>query len=232
MTTRRLFVALLLFSCPPVLADRIAIIGTGNVAKALGPEFAAQGNTIIYGSRAPDGLKAQDLVKVSGDDAKAVSQPAAIIGADIVVLAVPGMLVEEIVMSLGDLSGKIIIDPTNPLVPGNDGEMQYGVETSNGEIIQAAAPSAFVVKAFNTLYWQTMVDPDTSGGPTSVPIAGNDKAAKERVAELVTGMGLHAIDVGMIEDAHWVEGMLMLWIKNRIGDRPTFDFYLRETSNE
>jgi hypothetical protein len=142
------------------------------------------------------------------------------------------MLVEEIVMSLGDLSGKIIIDPTNPLVRGNGMKMQYGVETSNGEIIQAAAPNAFVVKAFNTMNWRTMVDPDTSGGPTSVPIAGNDKAAKERVAELVTGMGLHAIDVGMIEDAHWVEGMLMLWLKNRISDRPVFDFYLRETSGE
>jgi len=44
----------------------------------------------------------------------------------------------------------------------------YGVETSNGEIVQAAAPDAFVVKAFNTVNWQSMIDPEDSDGPTSI----------------------------------------------------------------
>ena len=38
-----------------VSADTVAIIGTGKVASALGPEFAAQGHTIVYGSRTPGG---------------------------------------------------------------------------------------------------------------------------------------------------------------------------------
>ncbi len=213
----------------PAFAETIAIIGTGNVATALGPAFAAQGHTIVYGSRDPSRDSVADLVEQTGNSASATTQAEAVSAADIVILAVPGMLVEEITKGLGDLAGKIIIDPTNPLT-GPMGALAHGVDTSNGEIIQNAAPDAFVVKAFNTLSWRTMIDPDLAGGPVSIPLAGNDADAKAKVAELVEGMGLEAIDVGGIENAHWIEGMLMLWINNRYGNdaRPSFDFHLRK----
>ena len=227
MLRRTLYIAFAIIVAGPVFADTIAIIGTGDVAKALGPEFAAQGHTIIYGSRNPDGLKAQDLVKISGDGASAVSQQDAVIDADIVVLAVPGLLVAEITRGLGDLSGKIIIDPTNPL-KRTSLNLRHGVASSNAQIIQEIAPDAHVVKAFNTLNWRTMIDPDNAGGPVSIPLAGDSSDAKAVVAKLVEGMGLEAIDVGGIENAHWIEGMLILWINNRISDRDAFDFYLRK----
>jgi len=211
------------------VADTIAVIGTGNVAHALGIEFAAQGHTIVYGSRKPDRGSVQDLVAQTGHGATATTQAEAVIGADIVVLAVPGLLVEEITLSLGDLSGKIIIDPTNPLERSLL-TLKHAVDTSNGEIIQAAAPDADVVKAFNTLNWKTMMDPDESGGPVSIPLAGNSGSAKRKVTELVKEMGLDPIDLGGIENAHWIEGMLILWINNRYGStRDSFDFYLRRT---
>ncbi len=211
-------------------ADTIAIIGTGNVAHALGIEFAAQGHTIVYGSRNPDRDTVKDLVEQTGHGAAATTQAEAVVGADIIVLAVPGMLVEEITLSLGDLSGKIIIDPTNPL-RREGSSLSHAVETSNGEIIQAAAPGAEVVKAFNSLNWKTMMDPDESGGPVSIPLAGNSASAKRKVAELVRGMDLDPIDLGGIENAHWIEGMLILWINNRYGGtRDAFDFYLRRRS--
>jgi len=84
------------------------------------------------------------------------------------------------------------------------------------------------VKAFNTLNWRTMIDPDAAGGPISIPLAGDSRRAKKVVAILVEGMGLEAIDVGGIENAHWVEGMLMLWINNRFSLRESFDFHLRK----
>ena len=149
--------------------------------------------------------------------------------ADIVVLAVPGLLVEEITLGLGDLSGKIIIDPTNPL-KRNLQRLEHAVDTSNAEIIQAAAPDAYVVKAFNTLNWKTMVDPASAGGPVSIPLVGDSGNAKKEVAELVEGMGLEPIDVGPLKDARWVEGMLILWINNRYGSlRDSFDFHLRRS---
>ena len=210
-------------------ADTIAVIGTGDVARALGIEFAAQGHTIVYGSRKPDRGSVQDLVAETGHGATATTQAEAVVGADIVVLAVPGLLVEEITLSLGDLAGKIIIDPTNPLERSLL-TLKHAVDTSNAEIIQAAAPDADVVKAFNTLNWKTMMDPDESGGPVSIPLAGNSGSAKRKVAELVKGMGLDPIDLGGIENAHWIEGMLILWINNRYGStRDSFDFYLRRT---
>lgn len=220
--------ACLIFLAQPVVADTIAIIGTGNVGATLGPEFAEQGHTIIYGSRDPSNDNVAGLVARTGDGTTATTPANAVRDADIVVLAVPGMLVAEITQGLGDLSGKIIIDPTNPLKRTDSG-LTHGVATSNAEIIQEVAPGAYVVKAFNSLNWRTMVDPDSSGGPVSIPLAGNNDDAKATVAELVEGMGLEAVDVGPVENARWVEGMLILWINNRYGsDRQNFDFHLRQ----
>lgn len=209
-------------------ADTIAIIGSGNVATALGPQFARQGHEIVYGSRDPKKKGVVTLVADTGHGASAMTPAEAVNGADIVVLAIPGMIVEQITKSLGDLSGKIIIDPTNPTTVSEKG-FKHSVATSNAEIIQAAAPSAFVVKAFNTLTWRTMVEPGESGGPVSIPLVGNDEDAKDTVAQLVEGMGLEAVDLGGIENARWVEGMLILWINNRYdSNRQAFDFHLRK----
>lgn len=204
-------------------ADTIAVIGTGDVGGALGPEFAALGHEIVYGSRNPQAPKLEALLERTGNGATAKSPAEAAAGADIVVLAVPGMAVEAVVAGLGDLSGKILIDPTNPLVRDADGAFTMGVETSNGQLIQALAPDAHVVKAFNTLNWRTMVDPQSAGGPVSIPLVGNNEDAKRTVAELVEGLGLEPIDLGPIEYAHYVEGMLILWINSE----QHFDFHLR-----
>lgn len=212
----------------PVLADRIAIIGTGQVAGALGPEFAALGHTIVYGSRDPERDTVAILVTRTGDSASATTPAESVRGADIVVLAVPGLVVESVVEGLGPLDGKIVIDPTNPLVRDDAGRFRLQTDSSNGELIQRLAPDARVVKAFNTLNWRTMVEPESAGGPVSIPLAGNSDAAKQKVAELVAGLGLEAIDVGPIEHARHVEGMLILWINNRFAGGEAFDYHLRK----
>ena len=93
-----------------VLADTIAVIGTGNVGEALGPEFAAQGHTIVYGSREPMREDVQALVARTGNGATARLPAEAVTGADMVVLAVTGTAAVEVTRGLGDLTGKIIID--------------------------------------------------------------------------------------------------------------------------
>jgi predicted dinucleotide-binding enzyme len=213
-----------------VNADTIAVIGTGDVAGALGPEFAAQGHTIIYGSRNPARDEVRALVDRTGGEASATTPAESVVGADIVVMAVPGAVVEAVTGSLGDLTGKIIIDPTNAIDRHADGHLTLSYDTSAAEMIQGAAPGAHVVKAFNTLNWRTMVDPDSSGGPVSIPLVGDNAAAKEKVAELVEGMKLEAIDVGPLSYARHVEGMLLIWIHNRYGagEGPAFDYHLRK----
>lgn len=210
--------------CPAAVAEKIAIVGTGQVGQALGPEFAAQGHDIVYGSRSPDSQKVKDLVARTPGKASAALPEDSVRDADIVVLAVPGRLVADIVADLGDLSGKIIIDPTNPLAGDWSTEIYLDVSTSNGRIIQDAAPDAFVVKAFSTLNWQQMVDP---GGDISIPLAGDSDEAKAKVSEIVSAMDLHPIDVGDIDNARWIEGMTILLLNNRIAGRPHFEYYLR-----
>ena len=206
-------------------ADTIAVIGTGNVAGALGTEFAAQGHDIVYGSREPGRDEVAALVERTGGNASATTQAEAVAGADMVVLAVPGEFAAEVAGSLGDLSGKIIIDPTNRISRGDDGFMHYTMDTSNAELIQAAAPGASVVKAFNALSFRTMMEP---GGAVTIPLVGDDADAKARVAELVAGMGLEPLDVGPLSAAHIVEGMLAIWINARAAGTP-FDYHLRRT---
>ena len=219
-----------LFGSTPIYADTIAVIGTGDVAGALGPEFAAQGHTIVYGSRNPSRDNVRALVARTGNAASATTPAESVTGADIVVMAVPGTAVETVTRSLGDLSRKIIIDPTNAIDRSDNGNLELVYSTSTAEIIQGAAPGAHVVKAFNTLNWRTMVDPDSSGGPVSIPLVGDNSEAKARVAELVEGMGLEAIDLGPLRYARHVEGMLLVWIHNRHGggDGPAFDYHLRK----
>jgi predicted dinucleotide-binding enzyme len=217
------------FGAPAAQAARIAVIGTGNVGSALGPEFAALGHTIVYGSRSPSDQDVKDLVARTGHGATATTQPEAVRGADIVVLAVPGNVAEQVTRSLGDLSGKIILDPTNRVSRSNpDGWMDHDVagKGSNAELVQAAAPNARVVKAFNTLNFRQMVDPETSGGALTIPIVGNDAAAKAVVAELVKGMGLEPIDLGPLRFAHVLEEMLVIWANAR-GHGAAFNYYLR-----
>ena len=228
MTIRKLFLGLSLFLSAPLLADTIAIIGTGNVGMALGTEFARQGHTIVYGSRSPLGLKALDLAKqTDGNSSTAIPREAAAV-AEVIVLAVPGMVVEEVVRHLGDLSGKLIIDATNPLLMDEPMHFSFGVESSNGEIVQAAAPLALVVKAFNTITWQSMIDPEDSDGPLYVPLAGNDGPAKEKVAKMVVKMGLEPIDLGPIGVAHWTEYSVVVALNNQFSERSNYDLVFRE----
>jgi len=211
-------------------AETIAVIGTGDVAGALGPEFANLGHDIVYGSRNPERDTVKALVKLTGGSAYATTPAESVIDADIVILAVPGALVEAITLSLGDLSGKIIIDPTNYFTEHADGMPMKAGTTSNGEIIQAAAPDAFVVKAFSTLNWQTMVDPDSAGGPVTIPLVGNSATAKATVAALAEGMGLKAIDLGPIRYARHVEGMLIVWINANFYGGTGFEYHLRKVA--
>ncbi len=208
------------------VADTIAIIGTGNLGSALGPEFAALQHKIIYGVRNPDREDVLELVARTGHGASAATPQEAAAQADIVLLAVPGTVAVDVVRGLGDLSGKILLDATNIFRVDAQGQRTLPLETSNAELIQQAAPGARVVKAFNTMNWRFMVDPNLAGGPISVPISGDDAEAKAKVAELAAGLGLEPIDFGPLSHADVQEKLLLILIHSTQAGRP-FNYYLR-----
>jgi 8-hydroxy-5-deazaflavin:NADPH oxidoreductase len=195
------------FGTVAATAETVALIGTGNVGAALGQRFAEHGHQIVYGSRDPAASDVRALVAATGRGAAAVSPAEAAARSDIVVLAVPWSAAEDVVRSLGDVSGKILVDPTNPRVMASDGFADYPIEDSIAERIARLAPDAHVVKAFNTLGAETMLDPTVANGPVTIPIVGDDRAAKARIAALAREIGLEAVDVGPLRHARIVEGL-------------------------
>ena len=201
-----------------VFAETVAMIGTGQVGSTLGTRFASIGHKIIYGSRTPEREDVQALVAATGNGASAATPAEAARQAEIVVLALPWGVAEEVTIGLGDLSGKIIIDPINPRAVGEDGWRDYPSNTSNAERIQNLAPDAKVVKAFSTFSLDTMTDPSIEDFPVTIPLVGNDPEAKAVVAEICEALGFETIDFGPVRYAHIVEGLYLLRANARNND--------------
>jgi predicted dinucleotide-binding enzyme len=204
----------------PVIAraETIAVIGTGSVGSSLGPRFAEIGHTVVYGSRSPDREDVQALVAATGESASVATPSEAAGMADIVLLAVPWEVAEDVLVSLGDLSGKIIMDPINPRVVDEDGWRDYPTYISNAERLQALAPRSMVVKAFSSISADTMRDPTIVDHPVTIPLVGNDADAKAVIAEICQQLGFETIDFGPVRYAHIVEGLYLLRSNARLSD--------------
>jgi predicted dinucleotide-binding enzyme len=178
----------------------IAILGTGNMAQGLAKVLSAAGYPVSFGSRNP--------AKAAG--VKAVTIAKAVAGADTVFLAVPYSAVAETLAAAGDLSGKVVVDLTNPLTSDYTG-LAIGHDTSAAEEIQKLAPGARVVKAFNTIFASIFAAGGKVGGtPATVFIAGDDEAANARVAEMATGAGFAVQQSGGLKVARYLEPLAFL----------------------
>lgn len=189
----------------------VAIIGTGDMGDSLGPRFAELGYTVIYGSRDPDGEKAQAVVSLTGESATATTQREAAQAGDIVILAVPWPAMETVAQSLGSLDGKIVIDVSFPHEQGDDGYYVPMLETSSAEMIQEWNPGARVMKTFALQASYVIDDPGVVGGPVSIPIASDDREAKEQIADIIVAMGLDPIDAGPLRLSRELEAMQRLY---------------------
>ena len=193
-------------------ATTVAIIGTGDMGDSLGPRFAELGYRVVYGSRNPDSEKSQNLVSMTGKNASITTQVLAAQASDIVVLAVGWPAMETVARNLGSLDGKIVIDMSMPVEQAEDGYYVSMVATSSAEMIQSWNPGARVVKAFATQASYVIDDPDVVGGPVTVPIAADDRAAKEQVARIVAAMGLDPVDAGPLRLSREIEALQRLYM--------------------
>lgn len=189
----------------------VAIIGTGDMGDSLGVRFAELGYAVVYGSRDPDGEKAQRVVLLTGSNARVTTQREAAQAGDIVVLAVPWPAMATVAQNLGPLDGKIVIDISFPHEQADDGYYISMVETSSAEMIQQWNPGARVVKAFALQASYVIDDPGVVGGPVSIPIASDDREAKEQVASIIVAMGLDPIDAGPLRLSRELEAMQRLY---------------------
>ena len=182
----------------------ISIIGTGNMARAIGALAVAGGNTVEVIGR--DQSKAAELAKTLGDSTT-TGEFGTVPAGDVVILAVLFDSAVSIVSQYGDaLAGKIIVDITNPFNATADG-LAIPADTSIAQMVAEAAPaSAHVVKAFNTLFRDVL----DAGGPLDVFIAGDDAKAKASVSAFIASLGLRPLDVGDLSMAHFLEGAGLL----------------------
>ncbi|MGD8356720.1 MAG: NADPH-dependent F420 reductase [Lysobacterales bacterium] len=207
-------------SCLASDAKTVAVIGTGEMGGAMGGRLAELGYRVVYGSRHPDSARVQDLVRQTGENASAALQPEAAKQGDIVVLAVPWPAMETVARNLGNLSGKIVIDVSMPFEQGEDGYPKHMLQTSSAELIQGWNPGARVVKAFGSMGAYIIEDPTAAGETVTIPVASDDRAARETVAKIVARMGLDPVDFGPLRMARQIENLQMIYMIPLVQNRP------------
>ncbi len=174
------------------MKQKIAIIGKGNVGKAI--QAGAQ--------RA--GYETRMIGKGGG------AKDAAAWG-DLVVLAVPFGAVEAVASEIGAAAdGKPVVDATNAL---KDGALAVGFTTSGAEQLQKHLPKAKVAKAFNIVFAQNMSTGKVKGTALFMPVAADDPKAKEAVLAFCRDIGFDAVDAGPLANARLLEPMAYLNIQ-------------------
>jgi hypothetical protein len=170
----------------------VSIIGTGNMGQAISGVVTKGGSTVETFNE--------------GDDHKPVT-------GDVVVLAVPYGAVSDIIEKRRDqLSGKVVVDITNPVDFETFDSLTVPADGSATAEIAAALPESHVVKAFNTTFAGTLAAGTVGDETTTVQIAGDDTDAKSTLAGIVTAGGLRAIDAGGLKRARELEALGFLQI--------------------
>lgn len=170
---------------------RIAVIGKGNIGGSLGSKWRAAGHDVVYGARdgsgeGPGGAPVRGI----GDALK---------DADVVVLAVPGQVVADVVTEHGAaLASKTVIDAVNRI---------GAPEFDSRAIIADAAPQTRYVRAFNSLGWENFADPM----PGTNMFFAADPDARATAEELIKAVGLEPAFLGDADATTTVDGLLPLW---------------------
>lgn len=190
---------------------RIGVVGAGNVGAALGHRFAEIGHEIVFGVRDPGSDRARAAVAGAvGSSSCPIVE--AVAESDVVVVAVPAAGLDEAVGGVGDFGG-IVVDAVNAVrqpVPG-------GRESVSAHLA-SLLPEAAVVKAFNTVGFEVMLDPVFPSGRAVLPIAGHERA-RSVAAELGAAIGFDVLDLGGPDAVPLVEAWAKVWIRSMMGGR-------------
>jgi|SRR5579883_846444 len=189
---------------------KIGILGAGNVGTTLGKAWVNQGHEVIFGVRDPQADKVKTLLDELNSRAKAATIAETTIAAELVALTVPWDAVPEVLQQVGDLSHKICLDCTNPLV-ANKLHQTADLATSGGEQVAAWLPKARVVKIFNTVGWEIMAQPQYGDETATMFYAGDDPEAKAVAAQLAREVGFEPIDAGGLSAAGYLEDLAGFW---------------------
>lgn len=190
---------------------KITIIGAGNMGRAIATRAIAGGHEAEIVDRDP--AEARKLAEEVGGSATAL-EPDSPLGGEVVVFAVYYPGIKDAVRQYADrLGGKVVVDITNPVDTETWNRLATEPDSSSAEeIAQLVPPGTPVVKAFNTTFAPTLVDGEVDSQQLDVLIAGDDEAAKQKVAQLASDGGLRPLDVGQLSRAQQLEHLGLLHI--------------------
>lgn len=190
---------------------KVTIIGAGNMGRAIGMRAVAGGNQVEVLDRNPEDANA--LAQELGESVVAIDQ-AAPFGGEIAVIALYYPFTLEAARQYRDqLAGKVVVEISNPVdVQTWDRLATSGDRSAAEEAAELLPQGTPIVKAFNTTFANTLVAGEVAGQQLDVLIAGDDEAAKQKVAQLVEAGGLRPIDVGPLIRARQLEHLGLLHI--------------------
>jgi hypothetical protein len=194
---------------------QIAIIGTGNVGRAIARGLKGKQHAVVLGSRSAADADLQALAAETGAGLAAPAAAAA--RADIVILALPWNAAEAVVKSLAPLAGKTVIDCMNPLgMAGGELGLTVGHTDSGGEMVQRWLPEARVVKTLNQVGAEIMADNARLPHRPVMFMAGNDAVAKQQTAAVLAAIGFEPLDAGDITRSRLLEPFALTWINQAL----------------
>ena len=189
------------------MTQTIGIIGAGLVGKAVARLAIAAGyHVVISNSRGPDTLSS--LVEALGPQARAGNVDEAIAAGDIVTLAIPLAAFEA--LPAGSFADKVVLDQTN-YYPGMGGFRRRDLddgELTSSELMQRHLRGAKLVKGLHNLSWihmESNARPKGAADRTTLPIAGDDLAAKAAAMRFIEALGFHVADAGALADSWRIE---------------------------
>ena len=194
---------------------KVGILGSGDVGKTLALGFVKHGHSVALGTKDP--AKAKDWAAQNRKVQVGTFADAAKFG-EVVVLVVKGTVTTEALRAAGaaNLSGKVVIDVTNPIAdaPPVNGVVKFftNLDEALMERSQREFPQARFVKAFNSVGKDLMINPQFKGGKPTMFICGNDEAAKQTVRGILDQFGWESADMGKAEAARAIEPLCMLWL--------------------
>jgi predicted dinucleotide-binding enzyme len=190
---------------------QIGILGAGSVGGTLGRGWADKGHNVFFGVPRPQDPKTQALTREIGSKARAGTVAEAAAFAGVIVLATPWQATEAAIKEAGDLTGKVVIDCTNPLT-ADFTKLTIGHTTSGLEQVAKWAKGAKVFKAFNQTGFNNMANPFLEDRRAVMFVCGDDQVHKPAVLQLVKDIGFEAVDAGDSDIARLLEPLGMLWI--------------------
>ena len=184
--------------------EPIGVIGVGSVGRALGGAMSRAGLDVVFGVRVlpEESEMPEPICSVSELQHRT----------NIVVLAVPAPAAKDALAGVGDVSGKVVIDCTNPVRWDNGPVWSPPAAGSVAAELAGAFPGARVVKGFNHFGAEIQADPSMPGGPTDALFAADDSAAKATVMKLAARVGFNPLDAGPLRNAALLENLAVTWI--------------------